>query len=341
MNKNHDTRHINHAITTAARQGASAYAEEYIFSGDHDHHHVHSTILDVTDLSISFNRYNEGLERRLLTVISNLNVQVREGEILAVVGSSGSGKSLLAHAILGILSRNAQVSGTITYRGKQLTPENIHQYRGSEIALIPQSVEYLDPLMKVGRQISRDKAVVAEVLEHYSLDKKVAGMYPHQLSGGMMRRVLCATAVVSGAKLIIADEPTPGMSAKLAARAMKHFRDLADAGAAVMLITHDIDLALGYCDRIAVFYAGTTVETALAADFANQSLLRHPYTKALWHAIPQNGFTAKPGNQACANDLPQGCLYASRCEMKTEECTRGVIETQVVRGGEVSCIHAK
>ena len=347
MNKNKkppggETRSNQKAKTVRTPHASRPLEQRYPGRGDRDHHHEHAVVLDVEGLSVSFNRYDEGagFERSLLTVISNLNVRVREGEMLAVVGSSGSGKSLLAHAILGILSRNAEVEGTIKYCGEVLTPDNVHLYRGSEMALVPQSVEYLDPLMKVGKQVSRDKAVVKEVFEHYNLDPKVAQLYPFQLSGGMMRRVLCATALVSGARLIIADEPTPGMSAELAARAMKHFRDLADAGAAIMLITHDIDLALEYCDRVAVFYGGTTVETAFASDFVDQSLLRHPYSKALWRAIPQHGFMASPGNQPYAGSLPEGCLYAPRCEMVSTECLSGVIAPRNIRGGEASCIHA-
>jgi peptide/nickel transport system ATP-binding protein len=240
--------------------------------------------------------YDRGLKRRDLEVISNLSVKVGKGEILAVAGSSGSGKSLLAHAILGILPRNAAVTGEIIYKGEPLSQKRVKTLRGKEIALVPQSVEYLDPLMRVGKQITSDKTAVASVFKRYKLAENVAFLYPHELSGGMMRRVLCATAVVANAELIIADEPTPGMSKELADRAMKHFRDLADAGAAVMLITHDLNLATNYADRIAVFYAGTTVETALAADFESEEKLRHPYTKALWRAIPGNGFQPTPSS---------------------------------------------
>ena len=297
-------------------------------------------LLQVNNLSVAFRMYDKGLRRRELTVISGLSVSVAEGEILAVAGSSGSGKSLLAHAICGILPRNAVVSGEMLYRNERLTPESVKKLRGHEIALVPQSVEYLDPLMKVGRQVSRDKAAVKEVFAKYRLCAETCKMYPFQLSGGMMRRVLCATAAISGARLIIADEPTPGMSKELAARAMKHFRDLADDGAAVMLITHDIDLALGYADRIAVFYAGTTVETAPVSDFESESSLRHPYTKALWRAMPVNGFAPTAGVQPYAGSLPEGCLYAPRCDMRQEECMRKVPELRMLRGGEVCCPYA-
>ncbi|MFP3154787.1 ABC transporter ATP-binding protein [Lachnospiraceae bacterium ZAX-1] len=301
---------------------------------------IKNEVLSVNNLSVSFKMYTKGLKRHELNVISNLNVNVFKGEILAVAGSSGSGKSLLAHAILGILPKNAIVKGNISYLGEPLTLKRVQQLRGHEIALVPQSVDYLDPLLKVGRQISSDSSATEEVLLRYRLDKSVGSLFPFQLSGGMTRRILIATALVSGAKLIIADEPTPGMSKTLADKAMKHFRDLANEGAAVMLITHDIDLALGYADRIAVFYAGTTVETALASDFTNEGLLRHPYTKALWRAIPKNGFRPTAGIQPYAGSLPDGCLYASRCEMKRENCTCGVIKPRTIRGGKVCCHYA-
>ena len=299
-------------------------------------------VLEVSGLSLSFKMYDRGLRQKQVQVISNLNVKVREGEILAVAGSSGSGKSLLAHAILGILPSNATIKGDISYMGEPLSESRIKKLRGREIALVPQSVEYLDPLMKVGRQVSKDKAAVRTVFERYRLDKRVEKMFPFQLSGGMMRRVLCATAVVSGAKLIIADEPTPGMSAELAKRAMKHFRDLADEGAAVMLITHDLDLAIGYADKVAVFYAGTTVETALSTDFSEESKLRHPYTKALWRAMPENGFRPTPGAQPQPDISLRGCLFAKRCDMKEKDdrCLSGAIEPRELRCGEVCCLYA-
>jgi peptide/nickel transport system ATP-binding protein len=288
--------------------------------------------------------YGKGLRRMTLRAINNLNVNVCKGEILAVAGSSGSGKSLLAHAILGILPRNAQVEGEIVYKGGPLTDKRLESLRGAEIAFVPQSVDYLDPLIKVGRQVSRDVLAVEKAFARFKLEKRVGKMFPFQLSGGMMRRVLCATAVVRNADLVIADEPTPGMSKELADRAMKHFRDLADEGAAVMLITHDIDLALGYADRIAVFYAGTTVETAPVSDFSNEEKLRHPYTKALWRAMPKNGFLPTAGSQPYSNmldgALPGGCLFMPRCEIKTDACACSAIESRDVRGGEVICIHA-
>lgn len=300
-------------------------------------------LLDVRNLSVSFNMYSRRFEQKEINVISNLSVSVKEGEILAVAGSSGSGKSLLAHAVLGILPNNAKVNGEILYRGKQLTGDQQQMLRGKEIALVPQSVEYLDPLMRVGKQVmgvsgSKDKQKT--LFKKYGLGNFVEKMYPFQLSGGMARRVLVSTAVISQGKLIIADEPTPGLSKEMAQTAMGHFRALADEGRGIMLITHDLDLALAYADRIAVFYAGTTVEIAAAEDFRTGiEALRHPYSKALWRAIPQNGFQPIEGSQPYAGDLPKGCLFAPRCPQRTKACEQRP-SMRTLRGGEVCCIHA-
>jgi peptide/nickel transport system ATP-binding protein len=306
-------------------------------------------IVSVKDLSVSFKMYDRRLEQKELTVINSLSVSVHRGEIVAIAGSSGSGKSLLAHAILGILPRNAAVSGSIDYRGEPLTEKRLTLLRGREIALVPQSVNYLDPLMHAGKQVEGIFCTETEqkaVFDRYGLAPDVAHLYPYQLSGGMARRVLLSTAVISGAaapdkvRLIIADEPTPGMSVEMARRAMGHFRELADEGAGILMITHDIDLAFEFADRIAVFYAGTTVEIAPAQDFkTGPDKLRHPYTKALWNAIPQNGFTQIPGGQPSAEKRISGCAFAPRCTEYSGACN-AVIPMRELRGGEVCCVNA-
>jgi peptide/nickel transport system ATP-binding protein len=298
-------------------------------------------VVEVKRLSLSFQRYDRFFSQRWLKVVSNLSVAVKEGEILAVAGASGSGKSLLAHALLGILPKNARLEGEMSWFGAPLDAALQKRLRGREMALVPQSVTYLDPLIRVGRQISRDKAAVNALLGRYHLKPEVVRLFPHELSGGMTRRVMISTALAGHPKLVIADEPTPGLSPRLAEHAMRHFREIAEAGTAVLLITHDIDLAIRYADRVAVFYAGTAVETARASDFADAALLRHPYSKALWAAMPQNGFAAAAGAQPCAGDWPSGCLYAPRCPERTRACAAAPPEARVVRGGEVSCCHAR
>lgn len=304
------------------------------------------TLLEIHDLSVSFRMYDSALEQRQLQVISDLHLTVRPGEIVAVAGSSGSGKSLLASAILGILPGNATVRGHLHYKGQELTPQMQAKLRGTEIALVPQSVAFLDPLMKVGRQVDGHRKPYPvekrrELFRRFGLPQKTEKLYPFQLSGGMARRVLVSTALIADAQLIIADEPTPGMSLEQALEALQMFRELAQEGKAVILITHDIDLAFQFADRVAVFYAGTTVETAPVADFlAGPEALRHPYSQALWRALPQNGFQPIEGFQPYAGNLPQGCLFHPRCPYATEECRTRIPESREVRGGEVRCFHA-
>lgn len=303
------------------------------------------SLLEIHDLSVSFRMYDHALEQHDLQVISDLHLTVRPGEVVAIAGSSGSGKSLLASAILGILPGNATVHGHLHYKGSQLTPARQAQLRGTEIALVPQSIAYLDPLMKVGKQADghrkpRPTEKRRKLFARFGLPEKTENLYPFQLSGGMARRVLVSTALITDAQLIIADEPTPGMSLDQAMEALKLFRTLADEGRGVILITHDIDLAFAFADRVAVFYAGTTVEIAPAADFrTGPEALRHPYSQALWRALPQNGFEPVPGFQPYAGNLPKGCLYAPRCPYKTPECEQAVPPVRTIRGGEVRCYH--
>lgn len=304
-------------------------------------------ILSVEDLSVSFCRYDaEGFGQHDLKVISHLDIDVRAGEIVAVAGSSGSGKSLLAHAIMGLLPQNATVSGRMAYRGKLIGQKDRERLRGKEFALVPQSVNYLDPTMRVGRQVAgprpseERRARQGEVFARLRLDEAVERLYPFQLSGGMARRVLVSTALVSEAEVVIADEPTPGLDLEMAVEALQCFREMADEGKAVILITHDIDLAFAVADRVAVFYAGTTLEVASSRDFVEgPRALRHPYSQALWRALPQNGFQPIPGFQPYAKALPEGCLFGPRCPYRTQEC-EGDIPMRELRGGKVRCIHA-
>ena len=302
-------------------------------------------ILEIDELSVSFLQYeNSHSSRQIeLPVISKLSVSVHEGEIVAIVGSSGSGKSLLAHAILGMLPYNAKMGGRIYYDGELLTPEKIKEYRGNRIAFVPQSTTYLDPLMRVGEQVSGSRKDVGRrnrqrsLFRRYGLDQETDRKYPFECSGGMTRRVLLTSALMGSPELIIADEPTPGMDLALAKKSMEDFRAFADEGKGVLLITHDIELALEVADRIAVFYAGTTIEEAPVTDFAAEESLRHPYTKALWRAMPQNGFQPLPGTQPYVKEMPKGCPFGPRCDNYSQEC-EGDIPMQRVGCGTVRCV---
>lgn len=251
-------------------------------------------VLEVKDLSVCFKMYRRGLKQVELNVIKKMNIALHEGEMLAIVGASGSGKSILAHATLGLLPKNAVTSGEILLKGEVLDKKLRKEKVGKDLIMIPQSLTYLDPLMKVGKQVrglhgSREKQ--EEVFERYGLKPEVASLYPFELSGGMARRILISTAVTSGAGVILADEPTPGLSEDLARETMDNFKALTKEGRAILMITHDIDLAAKYADTIAVFYEGEVVDVLSSEDFAKGGeYIKHPYTKALWEALPQNGF---------------------------------------------------
>lgn len=303
-------------------------------------------VLKIEHLNISFRQYKKGMSQTNLNVIQDLDVEVEAGEMVAVVGSSGSGKSLLAHAVLGILPYNASMSGQMEYCGTPLSKDKIEKLRGSEIVMVPQSLAYLDPLVKIGNQIckgrkdTKTRNKLKEIFKRYDLKEEVEELYPFELSGGMNRRILISTALIENPKLVIADEPTPGLDLKVAKRAMGHFRELADAGAGLLVITHDLELALETADKIVVFYAGSTIEEAKVKDFEREESLRHPYTKALWRALPQNGFQYIEGVQPYAAQMPEGCPFSPRCEMCTDAC-KGEVVYREVRGGRVRCLYAK
>lgn len=255
-------------------------------------------LLETKQYSITFRQYDRGLARQELTMVKELSLKLYAGEVVAVVGASGSGKSLLAHGILGLLPYNATEQGLMLYRGEPLTTKRLRTLRGREILLIPQSASYLNPLMKVGKQILKgDKSPSARqrmrgILEEYHLSQEVEGKYPFELSGGMVRRVLLTMARMEQPKLVVADEPTPGLHKEMAAMALGHLKEMAHEGAGVLLITHDLEQALVVADRVVVFHEGRVIEEVDAEDFANAESLTQPYTRALWKAMPQNGFRA-------------------------------------------------
>lgn len=300
-------------------------------------------ILKVDNLSVSFSMYKGFFKKENLEVLHSLSLEVNSGEVVAVVGSSGSGKSILAHAVMGLLPKNAHMSGNITYRGEKFDEIKRSELLGRKISFVPQSVDYLDPVMKVGKQVQgvySTKKRQEDLFGKYHLDKNVEEMYPFQLSGGMARRVLVSSAMMESPELIIADEPTPGLSVEMAMETLNHFREMADNGAGVLLITHDIDLALNVADKIAVFYAGTIIEIADTRDFINGGIeLRHPYSRAFISALPQNEFRAIEGVQPYAGIVKDGCSFANRCPNATDKCC-GEIPIRSLRSGKVRCINA-
>lgn len=303
-------------------------------------------LLEVKDFSLSFKQYTSGLREKDIQVIKGLDLTIEQGEIVAIVGASGSGKSLLANAILGILPENASVQGSLLYKGDSLGAKQT-EVRGNEITLIPQSINALDPLMKNGKQVrtvikdkKKRKSMQREVFQKLGLTLDVENKYPFQLSGGMARRVLIATVMVSEAQLAIADEPTPGLDEQVLKETIRPIRQLADEGMGIMSITHDIATALHIADKVAVMYAGTIVEMANVEDFTGKGeALRHPYTKALWNALPENGFNPIPGAQAHTGAIDTGCIFKSRCPNATPTCSTSAPQSRTVRGGMVRCFY--
>ena len=304
-------------------------------------------ILSVKNLEISFSQYTKGLKRKNIRVINDLNIDLYEGEILAVVGSSGSGKSLLAHAILDILPENAGISGEIIYKNEILDSKKIESLRKTDISFVPQSVNYLDPLMKVSSQVKiavEDKAkkniLQRKIFDKYNLDKEVDDYYPHQLSGGMARKVLLANALVKKCSVLILDEPTPGLDEESLNEVLKDLEEVKKSNCAVLMITHDIEAALKIADKIAVFYAGTTLEVADINDFTDEDKLRHPYSKALYRSLPQNSFEPIKGSQPLTSENIDGCLFYDRCDLRDDKCSKKIPDVRNLRDGMVRCIHA-
>lgn len=329
------------------------------------------TLLKIDNLSVSFARGKGLFQVEETEVIHGLSMTAQAGRITAVIGASGSGKSLLAHAILGILPSNAITRGTLYFKGAPMNNAAKTELRGRRLALVPQSVQYLDPLMKVGPQVSysfersneRNDLIemkgtttsrrhtkkrlmqerLGEILSKYGLATDVTERYPFELSGGMARRALLSIATAGEPELIVADEPTPGIHVEALSETLRHFRSIADQGAGILWITHDVESALQIADELVVFYAGTNVETARPEDFTgNGERLRHPYSKALWNALPHNGFKMPPRPQLTLDRRlhSSGCKYAQRCPMATWQCTEELPPLRVLRGGEVRCIHA-
>ncbi|MCH1867270.1 ATP-binding cassette domain-containing protein [Nocardioides sp. CFH 31398] len=259
-------------------------------------------LLQVEDLRVAFVQYERGLRRRVVEAVRGMDLVVGAGEVVALIGASGAGKSLLGQAVLGVLPPNAVSSGSVRHHGRPLDDAARRRLAGREVVLLPQGVSALDPTASVGAQVRRSavlagraapRTAAATALTGRGLDPSVARRYPHELSGGMARRVIGAMAAMGRPSVVIADEPTPGLHPAAVAEALGGLRRLADDGAGVLLITHELRGALTVADRVMVCERGRTVDEAAVADFTGDgSRLVHPYTRALWRALPGHGFTA-------------------------------------------------
>ena len=256
---------------------------------------------------------------------SDVDLTLTAGQVHALVGESGCGKSVVGAAICGLLPRAATVHGGITLH--RLGSGDVHldrsgartwrQVRGRRIAWIPQSAAtYLTPVRSVGDQLAetcrhlRSAHTPAALLTRVGLEPAVAGLYPHELSGGMAQRAAIAFALAGDPQVIVADEPTSNLDPDLTEHTLQLLRAAADTGAAVLLISHDLDTLPDHTDRIAVMYASRLVETGpTAAVFADPW---HPYTRDLLAALPSGGLHPIPGMPPTLADLPNECVYHLR-----------------------------
>ena len=302
-------------------------------------------LLDVQDLCTEFR-----VGTRTLKALSGVTLSVKPGECLGVIGESGSGKSVTALSIMGLVASPPGVisGGSVHYDGRELVGarfSDLRNLRGDRISYIFQDpLATLHPLYKVGDQIveaiqshhrvsdSEARGRALDLLKAVRIPNAERRMsdYPHELSGGMRQRIGIAMALVNDPDLIIADEPTTALDVTVQAQILSLLDDLRrERDVAIMFITHDFGVVAQLCDRVAVMYAGRIVETgpteAILSDPA------HPYTRRLIACVPELGggrreLHAIPGLPPAVDDLPAGCAFAPRCDKAQADCRKGEID---------------
>ncbi len=298
-----------------------------------------AALLEIEDL-----RTQIKLRQGTVHAVDGISLSVDPGETLGIVGESGCGKTMTALSVMGLLPVGGSIAGgTIRLDGREIAglPEDqMRKVRGDEIGMIFQDpLSSLNPTMTVGKQIaeavllhrevSREQAMerAAEVLDLVGLPRprERLGEYPHQFSGGMRQRVMIAMALACDPKLLIADEPTTALDVTIQKQILELIDDLRlRLRMAVVLVTHDLGVIAGRADRVAVMYAGKIAETTGTGTlFANP---RHPYTEALFHALPDKAAETRerlysiPGAPPDLIHPPKGCRFTARCRYATDRC---------------------
>jgi len=311
-------------------------------------------VLQVIDLRVYYNT-REGP----LNAVDDVSFSLEEGERLGLVGESGSGKSTLATALMRLVKAPGHIkSGEVLLDGKdllKLSDEEMRQTRSSMISMIPQgAMNSLNPVMRIRDQmidtlrdhgVSRPKSEfrewTTELLERVGLTAEVAGMYPHELSGGMKQRVAMAQGICLRPKVIIADEPTSALDVVVQREVMTTLQLVQeDLEASVILIGHDMGLMAQCANRIGVMYAGKLVEVASVSDIFKYPL--HPYTRLLIASLPslqgKKVFRGIPGRTPSLLNPPPGCDFRPRCPKALDHCSRVVPALlEVTTGRSVSC----
>jgi len=316
-------------------------------------------LLIVEDLQVEFST-----RRGTVYAVNGISFDITRGETLGIVGESGCGKSVTSLAVLGLLARNGRVrSGRAIFEGRDLIRQSdraLRRIRGREIAMIFQDpMTSLNPVLTIGRQIREGlqthlgmnkKAAetrAAELLDRVGIPSADAriGDYPHQFSGGMRQRAMIAMALACKPKLLIADEPTTALDVTIQAQILDLLRELvAEENAALILITHDLGVVAGMCERVNVMYAGMFMETGWSEQLFGSP--RHPYTLGLLQSVPRldaarrarlHPIEGVPPNMLRA---PAACPFQPRCRFEVEASRQEVPPlVEVERGHKVACFN--
>jgi oligopeptide/dipeptide ABC transporter ATP-binding protein len=301
------------------------------------------------------------VEGELRPVLYDVSLAIGEGEALGLVGESGSGKSMTARAVARLLPPGAQTSGAIRFAGEdvlKLGGGALRRYRERVVMIFQDPRAHVNPVRRIGdfmteglrlHDVPRDEAVRRSVdaLRDVGIDDGARRLeqYPHELSGGLLQRVMIATMLLGEPRLVLADEPTTALDVTTQAEVMAILDELRrERGLALLFITHDLELAAAVCDRTAVMYAGQIVETRTSMLLDRDPL--HPYTAALAAARPDIGSTAArlaaiPGRPVSAFEAPDGCPFAPRCAFAQDRCREGRPPLRALDGGEVRCVRAE
>jgi oligopeptide/dipeptide ABC transporter ATP-binding protein len=305
----------------------------------------------------------KGSDNRLFPVLENLSLQLKQGQCLGLAGESGSGKSVLAMSIVGLIPARsiAEASGKIIFKNNNLLglPESeLRLYRGARIGFIFQEpMTAMNPLMTLYDQVAEVIYAHAAKLKKQDLDQKVkqalklAGFsepekyydsYPHQLSGGMRQRAMIGIGLAMEPELIIADEPTTAIDAGLQVQLVKELKAIVGKGERSMLfISHDLGVLQAISDQLAVLYAGNLMEHGETRQIMQKPL--HPYSRDLLAALPrlvEQRILPRPipGNLPQPDEKPAGCVYADRCREVRQKCREQRPEIrEVLRGRFISC----
>jgi oligopeptide/dipeptide ABC transporter ATP-binding protein len=299
----------------------------------------------------------------VVKALDGISFEIKAGEVFGLVGETGCGKSVTALSVLRLIPfpPGKIVAGSIRFKETDLhalAPEEMRRYRGKEISMIFQEpMTSLNPVFRVGDQMSevirmhqelgRSAALEAAIgmLDRVRIPdaRKVAGQYPHQLSGGMRQRVMIAMELSCRPALLIADEPTTALDVTIQAQILRLLKEMRrEMGTSILLITHDLGVVAQMCDRVAVMYAGSIVEQAGVADIFQTP--RHPYTQGLWGAIPliddeKSSLAVIPGTVPDLSRLPEGCKFHPRCERRFEPCDRVRPEMAEIAPGHFAACH--